>query len=60
MARHSFSFDLILVGLPGRFKRWLRLTRQQLARSAEISLARDIHGKSYSNVRLAIELPDPK
>src|SRR5215831_6705223 len=36
MARHSFSFDLILVGLPGRFKRWLRLTRQQLARSAEI------------------------
>ena len=25
-----------------------------------VSLAQDIHGKSYSNVMLAIELPDPK
>ena len=24
-----------------------------------VSLAQDIHGKSYSNVMLAIELPDP-
>jgi hypothetical protein len=31
-----------------------------LAGGVTISLARDIHGKSYSNVRRAIELPDPK
>ena len=31
-----------------------------LAGGVTISLAQDIHGKSYSNVMLAIELPDPK
>ena len=30
-----------------------------LAGGVTISLAQDIHGKSYSNVMLAIELPDP-
>ena len=30
-----------------------------LAGGVTTSLAQDIHGKSYSNVMLAIELPDP-
>ena len=30
-----------------------------LAGGVTISLAQDIHGKSYSNVMLAIDLPDP-
>jgi endo-beta-N-acetylglucosaminidase D len=45
---HKLSFSL-----PFNFK-------NALAGGVTISLARDIHGKSYSNVRLAIELPDPK
>ena len=47
---HKLSFSL-----PFNF-----VVENALAGGVTISLARDIHGKSYSNVRLAIEFPDPK
>ena len=31
-----------------------------VSKAKPVSLAQDIHGKSYSNVMLAIELPDPQ
>ena len=47
---HKLSFSL-----PFNF-----VVENALAGGVTISLPRDIHGKSYSNVRLAIELPDQK
>jgi len=45
---------------------WREDTLDEFARNSAqsggviVSLAQDIHGESYSNVMLAIELPDPK
>ena len=45
-----------------KFEKTSSLTRRSvlLGGGVTVSLAQDIHGKSYSNVMLAIELPDPE
>jgi len=42
------------------FKAFNFVIENALGGGVTVSLAQDIHGKSYSNVMLAIELPDPK